>query len=39
MLSLAFLPIKAANIVILGLCHLTALELSKMQDKKSLMLR
>jgi len=35
----AFLPIKAANIVILGVCCCTALELSMMQDQISLMLR
>jgi len=36
--SLAFLPIQAANIMIMGVCQFTALELSKMQDKKSLTL-
>jgi len=39
MLSLAFLPIKAANIVIMDIRHCTALELSEMQDQKSLTLR
>jgi len=38
MLSLAFLPIKAGNIVIMGVCHHTALESLKMQDQKSLTL-
>jgi len=39
MLSLAFLPIQVANIVIMGVCHCTALELSEMQDQKLLTLR
>jgi len=39
MLSLAFLLIKAANIVIMGVCHCTVLELSKIQDQKLLPLR
>ena len=38
MSSLAFLHIKAANIGIMGVCHCTALELSKMQDEKLLRL-
>jgi len=38
-LSLAFWPIKAANIMILDICSCTALELSKRHDQKSLTLR
>jgi len=38
MLSLAFLPIRVANIVIRDVCHCTALALSEMQDQKSLTL-
>jgi len=38
MLSLAFLPIKAARVVIMGVCQLTVLELTKMQDQKLLTL-
>jgi len=38
MLSLAFLPIKKANNVIMDVCRCTALELSEMQDQKSVML-
>jgi len=34
MLALAFLPIHTANIVIMGICHCTALELSKMPRQK-----
>jgi hypothetical protein len=34
----SILPIKVANIVILGVCYCTALELSKMQDQKALTL-
>ena len=37
--SLGFLPIKAANIMIKGVCLCTALELLMMQDKKLLSLR
>jgi len=36
--SLAFLPRKAAIIMIMGICHCSALELSMMQDQKSLTL-
>jgi len=39
MSSLVFLPIKAANIVIMGICHCTAPELSEMQDQILLTLR
>jgi len=39
MLTLAFLPKKAANIVIMGVCCCTALGLSRMQDQTLLMLR
>ena len=34
MLSLAFLPLKAANIVIMDACRRTALELSTMPDQQ-----
>jgi len=37
--SLAFLPIKGANIVITGVCRCRAFELSKRQDQKALTLR
>jgi hypothetical protein len=36
--SLASLPIKAANIIIMGVCHCTALEWSQMQNQKWLTL-
>jgi len=36
--SLAFLPIKAANIMIMRVCRCTALELSKMHDQELLTL-
>jgi len=35
----AFVSIKAANTIIMGVCHCTDLELSMMQDQKSLTLR
>ena len=38
MLSLAFLPLMAANIMIMEVCLCTALDLSKMQDQRSLTL-
>jgi len=38
MSSLVFLPITVANIVIMGVYRCTSLELSKMQDHKSLTL-
>jgi len=38
MSPLEFLPIKAANIVIMGVCGGKALELSKIQDQISLTL-
>jgi len=37
--SLAFLPIKAGNILIMGVRCCTALELSRMHDRKSLTFR
>jgi len=38
MSSLAFLPIKAVDILVMGVCRCTALELSKMQNQKWLTL-
>jgi len=37
-MAVAFLPRKGANIMIMSVCHCTALELSMMQDQQSLTL-